>query len=293
MSEADRPRPQIILCADDFGLSPGVSAGILELLGAGRLSATGAMTNLPSWGAGARALAPFASRADLGLHFNLTCGPPLTPMPTLAPQGDLPPLRKVAAAALRESAARAEITQELTRQLQAFEEAMGRAPDFVDGHQHVHALPAVRDIVIRTVAARYPVGSVYLRDPADRMGAILRRGVAVTKALTVAGLARGFAAAARQAGLPVNQGFSGFSPFDATRDTGADFARFLVDAGPCHLIMCHPGHVDEELRWRDAVLASREAEWRWLMQGQLTDMAKLARFREITTMSNYSLSKQL
>ena len=37
----------VILCADDFGLADGVSRGIVELAEMGRLSATGAMTNMP------------------------------------------------------------------------------------------------------------------------------------------------------------------------------------------------------------------------------------------------------
>ena len=39
----------VILCADDFGLADGVSQGIVELAQMGRLSATGAMTNMPGW----------------------------------------------------------------------------------------------------------------------------------------------------------------------------------------------------------------------------------------------------
>ncbi|MGA8169409.1 MAG: ChbG/HpnK family deacetylase, partial [Methylocystis sp.] len=39
----------ITLCADDYALSYGVSAGILEALRAGRLSAVSALTNGPRW----------------------------------------------------------------------------------------------------------------------------------------------------------------------------------------------------------------------------------------------------
>ncbi|WP_240489526.1 ChbG/HpnK family deacetylase [Legionella parisiensis] len=39
----------IILCADDFGLDPGVSAGILKLVRMGRLSAVSCMVNMPSF----------------------------------------------------------------------------------------------------------------------------------------------------------------------------------------------------------------------------------------------------
>jgi predicted glycoside hydrolase/deacetylase ChbG (UPF0249 family) len=39
----------IAICADDYGLSYGVSAGIIEALEAGRLSAVSALVNGPRW----------------------------------------------------------------------------------------------------------------------------------------------------------------------------------------------------------------------------------------------------
>lgn len=39
----------IVLCADDFGLDPGVSEGILKLAHMGRLSAVSCMVNMPGF----------------------------------------------------------------------------------------------------------------------------------------------------------------------------------------------------------------------------------------------------
>ncbi|MGX1787610.1 ChbG/HpnK family deacetylase [Bosea sp. NPDC055332] len=249
-----------VLCADDFAMTEGVSRSILELLGAGRLSATGAMTNRPHWPRLAQELAAFSGRTDLGLHLNLTCAAPLSAMPTVAPSGTLPKLGELAKLALRSGTARDEIAGEIARQLDAFEQHFGRAPDFVDGHQHVHVLPGIRRAVLDAMAARYPAGSVYVRDPSDSIAAIRARGVAVGKALTVAGLATGLRSAAARRGIPTNRGFSGFSPFDAGRDFAVDLAAFLVQPGPEHLVMCHPGHVDDELATLDPVVATRPLE---------------------------------
>ena len=95
-----------ILCADDFAMTDGVSRAILDLLGRGKLTATGAMTNRPHWRRLAPELAAFAGRADLGLHLNLTCAGPLSPMPRLAPAGTLPGLKEVARAAVASATAR-------------------------------------------------------------------------------------------------------------------------------------------------------------------------------------------
>ncbi len=249
-----------ILCADDFALTEGVSRSILTLLENGKLTATGAMTNRPHWRRFASDLAPHGTAADLGLHLNLTCAAPLAPMPRLAPSGEFPKLGEVARAALTSKAARTEIAAEIARQLDAFEDALGRPPDFLDGHQHVHVLPGVRKAVLSALQARYPQGSIYLRDPADSVVAIRRRGVAVGKALIIAGLARGLRVAASSLGIPVNRGFAGVAPFDPTRDFAADLARFVVAPGPIHLVMCHPGFVDAELARLDPVVATRPIE---------------------------------
>ncbi len=249
-----------ILCADDFAMTAGVSRAILDLLGRGKLTATGAMTNRPHWRRLAPELAAFAGQADLGLHLNLTCAAPISVMPRLAPGGALPGLKDVARAAVLSPAVRAEIAAEIARQLDAFEQALGRPPDFVDGHQHVHVLPGVRRALLDTLTRRYPAGTLYVRDPADRFAAIRARGVAVGKALVIAGLASGFRAAALKRGLRVNRGFSGVAPFDPTRDFAADLASFLIEPGPCHLVMCHPGFIDDELAGLDPVVASRPVE---------------------------------
>ena len=45
------------------------------------------------------------------------------------------------------------IAAEFRAQVDAFGNALGRMPAFIDGHQHVHALPGVRDVVLDAVAA--------------------------------------------------------------------------------------------------------------------------------------------
>jgi predicted glycoside hydrolase/deacetylase ChbG (UPF0249 family) len=272
-----------ILCADDFAMTEGVSRAILDLLGRGRLTATGAMTNRPHWRRLAPELGPFGARADLGLHLNLTCAAPLSAMPRLAPGGTLPGLKDVARAAATSSAVRAEIAAEIARQLDAFEDALGRPPDFVDGHQHVHVLPGVRRVLLDILARRYPAGALYVRDPADRPAAIRARGVAVGKALVIAGLAAGFRSAALRRGLRVNRGFSGVAPFDPRRDFAGDLARFLIAPGPCHLVMCHPGFVDDELSGLDSVVATRPVEHAAIAAFEPPPGMPLCRFRDLAS----------
>ena len=255
----------LILCADDYALSPGVTRGILDALAAGRLNATGAMTNRPLWKEAASDVAAFADRADIGLHLNLTFGAPLGPMPTLAPTGVFPklgPFLKSARAGLLPSG---EVRAEIARQLNAFEDAMGRPPDFVDGHQHVQVLPGVRDWLLEELVRRGLSGRLWLRDSSDRLPRILARRVELPKALVLAALGRGFAALAHRHGFHTNDGFAGFSAFDAQRHYGRDFARYLVSPGARHLVMCHPGHVDADPSVGDEVREPRARELEFLL----------------------------
>lgn len=250
-----------VLCADDFAMTAGISRGILDLLAAGRLSATGAMTNRPHWPAFARPLAAFAGKADLGVHLNLTCAAPLTAMPGFAPGGRLPSLPQVLKGGVTGGLPRAEITAEIDAQLDAFEQAMGRAPDFIDGHQHVHGIAGVQPLFLEVIGRRYTgPARPYIRVSGDTVGRIGARKLFTAKALQVKALSAGFAARLAALGFRTNDGFAGFSAFDANADYGAQFASYLVAPGPRHLVMCHPGYVDDELPTLDPVTASREQE---------------------------------
>ncbi len=51
---------------------------------------------------------------------------------------------------------RAAIAREAAAQIDAFTEAFGRLPDFVDGHQHVQLFPQVSEAVLGVVKAKVP-----------------------------------------------------------------------------------------------------------------------------------------
>jgi hypothetical protein len=156
-----------------------------------------------------------------------------------------------------------EIADEIGRQLDAFADAVGREPDFIDGHQHVHALPGIRQALLGVLSARGLARRLWLRDPSDRLAAIAQRRLAAPKALVVAALSRGFGAQARAAGFRTNAGFSGFSSFDPSADLDRDFGRYLRAIGPAHLVMCHPGETDNG-EGLDEVVEARRRELTYL-----------------------------
>lgn len=261
----------VLLIADDYAMTAGISEAILVLASAGRLSGTSAMTNTRHWPAMAAKLAAARGNIATGVHLNLTLGRPLGSMPRFAPDGVLPSIGDVTARAVTGRLDRSEIEAEFGRQLDAFTNAIGAPPDHVDGHQHVHALPVVRDALISALSARFGTGTVrherpLVRDPADSIARIAARGRSRAKAMSLAALAAGFGNAVRAAGFPVNDGFGGVTSFDAA-ETGADFAAAVTTTGPRHLVMCHPGFVDQELLELDPVTDRRKSEYDALMGG--------------------------
>ena len=80
----------IILCADDYGIAPGVSRAIRDLIARRVLTATGCMTGGPWWPEEGVALRPLSGMADCGLHITLTDQAPLGAMPRTAPGIPLP-----------------------------------------------------------------------------------------------------------------------------------------------------------------------------------------------------------
>nr|WP_295835045.1 ChbG/HpnK family deacetylase [uncultured Azospirillum sp.] len=273
------PTP-LLLCADDYGLAPGVNAAIRDLIDQGRLTATSVMSLCPHWRSGAAALRELKGKADVGLHFTLTDQPPLGPMPTLAPDGRLPPLGRLMGWAYRgklaSPVARAEIRDELSRQIAAFTDAWGASPDYVDGHQHIHQLPGVRDAVVEALAA---LPGAYVRLCAEPVATVLRRGVAVPKTLLIGGLGGGLGRMVRAGGIPANDRFAGVYDFAGSRPFAELMPRFLDGIGGRSLVMVHPGLPDEELRRVDTLVEPRRAEYDYLRSPEFAALLEARNIR--------------
>jgi predicted glycoside hydrolase/deacetylase ChbG (UPF0249 family) len=227
---------RLILCADDFALSRPISETIAELADAGKINAISCMAVTRSWEDDANLLAGLPPTVQVGLHIVLTDLTPATAMRRLAPSGTMPPLRLLERLAQRRKLPLREIEAEVKAQIGRFVSATGRAPDFVDGHQHVHVLPRVRETVLDQVARDAP--SAWVRDCTDRPDAILARPFRL-KAIGSAFHSRGLARAAVRRGLGCNRGFAGHYGFSG--DYGRLFPHFLTRPGRRHLVMCHPG----------------------------------------------------
>jgi predicted glycoside hydrolase/deacetylase ChbG (UPF0249 family) len=262
---------QIWLCADDYGISPGVNAGIRELIARGRLNATSVMVAAPHLGDDeAPSLELFNSgekRAAIGLHVTLTA--PFKPMSAgFAPvRGDsfLPLAGMMRAAMLRRLQPEI-LVIEIATQLQAFVEAFGHLPDFLDGHQHVHLLPQVRDAFFKVVAEAAPNAWVRQCGRASPLRRLHDRKALVLDILSVP-----FRRAAARLGLATNPAFAGAYAFTPYANFAKIFPRFFTGLPDGGLIMCHPGYVDAELERLDTLTHLRARELAFFNSDDFTE----------------------
>lgn len=217
------------LCADDYALSAEIDAGILQLLRQQRLGAVSCLAAAPRWTDAAASLAAFAGRVDLGLHLNFT-----QPFPG-QPAWHLPGL--IARAGLHCLPA-ADLERDIEHQLARFEAALGRLPDYLDGHQHAHQLPQVREALLRQIARHWPPG----RKPWVRISWPRQwRGF---KAALIGALGAGqLRWQLREAGLLCNPDFAGVYSLAPAADYRRLMQEWLSGLAPGGVVMCHPGRL--------------------------------------------------
>jgi chitin disaccharide deacetylase len=264
MNDAATPR-RIWLCADDYGISPGVNRAIRDLIGRGRLNATSVMVVGPAIGRdevnALQTLAANSPRCAIGLHVTLTAPfRPLTMHFQPLDGGMFLRFPKLLRAGLLRRLDREIIHAELRVQLAAFSELFGRAPDFVDGHQHAQLFPQIRDAFLTAVKEAAP--NAWVRQGGRHQP--LARRLGSPKALVLDVLSAQFRRRAARADIAFNPGFAGAYDFARQPDFGALMRQFLDALPQDGVIMCHPGLVDEILVGLDPLTDQREREYAFL-----------------------------
>lgn len=260
---------RIRLCADDYGISPGVNRAIRDLIKRGRLNATSVMVvgpaidrdevdKLKDTVAERHAL---GNRCEIGLHVTLTAPfRPLTMHFRPADGGMFLPLPVMLRRGLTRRLDREIIQSEISVQLATFRELFNRPPDFADGHQHAQLFPVVRDGFLTAVAAYAP--QAWVRQGGRNLP--LAKRLATPKALVLDALSAEFRKRAARANIGFNTGFAGAYDFTRPSDFGALMQQFLEGIPDGGLVMCHPGFVDETLVALDPLTHQREQEHAFL-----------------------------
>ncbi len=237
-------RCQLLINADDFGMTLATSRGILAAVAGGAVRSTSVMTNTTEFDASMDLLAHASIKPSLGFHATLTWGRPLSnpgKVRSLTDRdGAFLSRGKLLMRALRGAITESEVVFELRAQ---FERLLSRTPEIthVDGHHHVHAFPVISGAVA-TVAREFGIRLV--RAPFEGSwtpglsGMLRRRLVATLPASRPAyWIARGFVCPDHFGGFALGAGKGLRQRWDR-----------VVDRLPNGIteIMVHPGYASEQ-----------------------------------------------
>ncbi len=241
---------RLIVNADDFGLTPGVSRGIIRAHKEGIVTSTSVMINMPHVEESLRLARQEAPTLGIGLHLNLTAGRPVSAL------GDIPDLVSptgeffdVEALVDRLAAVDlAQVRREFAAQIERFTAIMGQPPDHLDNHHYISArsLQTARLFVEVAGELGCPIRrSTARKDILD--GDLAESYTRIHGADEMPGLIEELDTILISGGVPTPDHFiGGFYGSGAT--LGSLLLVILDTEEGVSELMCHPAEVDDELR---------------------------------------------
>ena len=250
---------KICYCADDFAMNPEISDAILLLIETGALHATSCMTQAEHWPIAAQQLKPISNNINVGLHLNFTHR-----FSTTTTTFSLPRLMLKAWSRQLDSKL---IQQSIEQQWNAFVAAMGKQPDFIDGHQHIHQFPIIRDALLSFLKQKNFQGWIRnLQHPLITPNYTIK-----TRLLSALGAAS-LASQCKQKNIPQNQYFAGIYDFEYENYAQLN-QQWLMRAQDNLLIMCHPAM--QAVDRQDPIAQARVREFQYLSSSQFRDDCRI------------------
>jgi predicted glycoside hydrolase/deacetylase ChbG (UPF0249 family) len=279
----------LVVTADDYGIGPDTSQGILDLASQRLLSATVLLVNSPhaeqavqAWNASGRPL-------ELGWHPCLTLDGPVLPaaqVPSLVDaEGRFwrlgPFVRRLCLGRLRPR----EIEAELRAQYIRFLDFVGHPPGVINAHHHVHVFPTVGALLARVLQISTPLP--YVRRIRDPWPVLARVPGARLKRACLSVLGRVEARRQALAGFPGNDWLAGITDPPWVADPEFLYRWLTQVPGQVVELTCHPGYFDPSLLGRDAhpgdgQLQRRVGEYTLLLQPRFREACRHARFSLIS-----------
>ena len=257
---------QMIVNADDFGVSPGVSRGIIQAHLEGIVTSASVMVTMP-WAAEAIVVAQSEARKlGLGLHLNLTAGFPISP-----PE-DVPDLvdsdgrfrRKADIVLALPMVDMAQVERELRAQIARFISLVGHPPDHLDSHHHITYLnPAIFSLMLRLAKEfAVPIRCPFLTDLENVIPWMLSQNGAADRR-AVESLILKLRSELTDSGVraPDHAIVNFFGDHIALGDLLLILTS--IPEGVSEM-MCHPGWTDDELRVSSGYTDARKMELRAL-----------------------------
>jgi chitin disaccharide deacetylase len=268
-----RTQRQLLVIADDYGIGPPTSAGILELAKKGVVSGSVLLVNSPHAPASVANWRRAGRPMVLGWHPNLTLDAPITPprrVPSLVNrEGKFHRLGTFMKRLFFGRIRSEDMAVELGAQLERFIALVGQAPRLVNTHQHIGIFAPVGLVLLHLLGQHQPRAYIRrVREPWRLIWAI--KGARAKRAyLNTHG--RWMSRRQEALGFPGNDWLGGIT--DPPWVKRADFFEAWLTTIPGQVVemSCHPGHADETLLGRDC--ARRDG----MMQRRVDELALLLR----------------
>lgn len=247
---------RLLVTADDFGIGPAVTRGILELADLGVVTSSVVLVNSPFAEAGVREWRASGRRLELGWHPCLTLDFPVSPpgrVPSLVDDsGTFLPLGRFLRRLALGGVNRTEIEAEFRAQLRRFTELVGEVPANVNAHHHIHIFEPVGS------ALRDVLGDVsprpYIRRVRECRRTLARIPGARVKRFALSRFGASAALRQESAGFPGADWLAGVTDPPFVHDPEF-FTRWLRHTpGDTVELTCHPGELDITLVGRDGSL---------------------------------------
>ncbi|NNM85155.1 MAG: ChbG/HpnK family deacetylase [Phycisphaerales bacterium] len=260
---------RLIINADDFGFSVGVTDGILRAHQQGVLTSTTLMAGMPD-AHRAVGLAFDAPTLGVGMHLCLTQGTPLSKnLTAIVDSGNRfpPTVGKLVARLLIKRRAVTEVEREWSNQID-FALRNDLTPTHLDSHKHVHHLPMLQPVILR-LAQHYKIPAIRTaREYSLPQDPSLSLGYKVA-----AHLARRLATRAGEAGIHTTDWFFGLQ-YTGTFSQEV-WLRLLANLPPgTGEVMVHPGHSEGLDAATTRLVAQRRLELDALLAPGLRDELK-------------------
>ncbi len=275
----------LIVTADDFGIGPATTRGILELVDAGAVTASVLLVNSPHAEASVRAWRASARRFELGWHPCLTIDRPVLPagkVPSLVDaSGAFLPLGKLMRRLLLGRVRRQEVEDEFRAQYQRFQDLTQIEPLVVNTHHHIQVFSLIGASLRAVLERQSP--RPYVRCIRESWRTLAGVNGGRPKRLFLNQLGRPESRRQLAAGYPGNDWLAGITDPRCVKDP--EFMRRWLQATPGKFVelTCHPGHLDSSLVGRDGSFEDgqihrRPREWELLKAPSFKQAARDAGF---------------
>ena len=306
-SQTSNQARAVIINVDDLGLSEAVNEAVIRLAEHGRIGASSYMVGgaISDYDIGQLS----DLNVDIGLHLDLT---------GIFASSLQDSLKAIIIASYLRRLDNRQVSEIIKQQLDAFEDRFNQPPVFIDGHQHIHQFPIIRQCLNDELKVRYAksTSSIYARATTPLVNdfkswVIYILGGKAWKQLCL------------DNNIVTNDRFGGVYGFDTSygdlallwekwldsaplslnlspglytqpiklEDSG-NYAQYGTTTPPIHsvpnsmpndmmttLIMCHPAVADNS--WQDEIKAAREIEYSWLMSDEFKTLLEQKEIRLI------------